>query len=121
MAREGEARAGPTLRAIAVSLIESGEPLPESLRGWAVEAINSGATKQRTTPGPKPAKHADRNGLIFTAAQEICRTYGFKMTRNRESMSRDTACSIVAKALEQVGLAMSEVNVEKIVEKRTKN
>jgi hypothetical protein len=55
----------------------------------------------------------DRNYFITAAIKAVIKL-GFDPTRNREGSSTESACSIVAKALEQIGTSLTEAAVEKI-------
>jgi hypothetical protein len=52
-AHDGDAALDGCLRAIAESLTDKGEPLPEALRGWYSETIQ-GNPRQRGKRGPDP-------------------------------------------------------------------
>lgn len=117
-ASNDEAALDGGVRAIAAYLIEKAEPLPESLRGWCAETIGSrGNVRQRGKRGPNSSARISRNVVICNAVRGIAEQYGFAKTRNRVTRRVESACSIVAKALEKIGHAMSEENVEKIVER----
>ena len=125
-------RAGDTdfdkgLLAIAVSLILKGEPLPESLRGWCVEALNPQVKSHagRRKSGPNPQAKLSRNACIIRIVAGIASEYGFEPTRNLATRggSVESACSIVTEALNQIGAATSEDSINKIYAKyvRRKN
>lgn len=109
------------LRAISVSLILNGEPLPESLRKWCAETLTA-QTRPGGKSGPKPQAKLSRNACIRRAVSFVADEYGFEPTRNvatRET-NVESACSIVTQALDQICVAMSEDSVNKIYAKQSR-
>jgi hypothetical protein len=110
---DGDQVAPKVLFWVAARFVESGCAMPHHLRRYVAEALTS---RSRDAPprrrGPDPyAKHA-RDTDIADAVGKIVRL-GFRPTRNRESQN-ESACSIVAKALQKLGLHVEVPTVEKI-------
>jgi hypothetical protein len=59
----------------------------------------------------------ERNHFIIVAIKLTVRR-GFPATRNRAAKNSTSACSIVAKALSQLGVNLTERSVERIWERR---
>ena len=65
--------------------------------------------------GPKADKNALRDRYIVSVVKGVCSTFGFKPTKNRDSLKeRHSGCAIVAKVLASGGLKIKEQAVEKI-------
>jgi len=110
---DGDQVAPKVLFYVAARFVESGCAMPNHLRRYIAEALTSrtGVAPPRRR-GPDPyAKHA-RDTDIADAVGNIVKL-GFRPTRNRESQN-ESACSIVAKALQKLGLHLEVPTVEKI-------
>jgi hypothetical protein len=111
--------ADEVLREAAARLIVEGKPLPPTLRYYVVEEVLRRATSTvaRRKTGPNRDINTARDVTIGTAVSRVVEHHGFPQTRNkatRDKAGRDSACSIVADALEEVGIHMSEDAVEKV-------
>jgi hypothetical protein len=100
-------------------LIERDEPIPMPLKKYIAQRNESRVqpAPKPKTPGPKRGNRFHRDGAIVRAISFINREYKFPPYRNREQVTRESACSIVSKALAALGYAMNEAAVEKIWEK----
>ena len=90
------------------------------LQGYLIAAAREGFTGKR---GRHPVSNIHRDEAIFHAVQ-IAIGGGLSATRNREpgrhGKREQSACAVVAGALEKLKLAMSESEVETIWSRRKK-
>ena len=132
MARDGDADADVILRDIASDMLKEGVPLPKPLATYSAEALRIPPGKVRLRPGPGPNALMIRNRIIFDAVMAV-KGLGYRADRNRAPArgvhKKESACSIVAKALKRVGLRrMKDTSVaeiywqsKKTLKPRTKN
>ena len=132
MARDGDADADAILRDIASDMLVGGVSLPNPLATYSAEVLRMPSGKVRRRPGPGPRASVIRNRIIFEAVMAV-KGLGYRADRNRAPArsvhKNESACSIVAKALERVGLRrMKETSVaeiyrqiKKTLKPRTKN
>lgn len=114
-AKTGDRVAHDALCAVADHLTARGEPLPLELQRYVVGAA---VVPPKWKKGRNPVSNIYRDDAIFRAV-ELVVGQGFNATKN-DSSEHESACSIVAKALAQIGSAMSEDNVETIWSNRCK-
>jgi hypothetical protein len=120
--REARNQGGSDLgrRAIAAEILKRGDRMPDVLRDYVIEILQSTDTDLAFP------KHAIRNILICQEVARIASKYGLHPTRNRsrnrETFGVQSGCSIVAQALKDLGFEMiEESNVEKIWQERPRN
>lgn len=110
-ARTGDVDAMDVIKAIAVEHIRAGRALPANLRAFTVELLDG-----TIDPPRRAARHPEtftlRNLQIALAITMLIER-GFKSTRNSGTVT-DSACSIVAAALEEMGASMTEHAVAKV-------
>ena len=90
-------------------------PLTSVVRQVGLPALKRLRPARRSRRG-KPAQ-SDRDAVIMETIKQICRRYGFRPTRNRArtpGREKESGCSIVAKALNKLGIALTEKAVEAI-------
>jgi hypothetical protein len=101
---------------IAGVLMELGEPLPERMRiGAALYLQNeAGMAAPPRRRGPKPEGYREgRNALIVIVIEYVCDHWFFPATRN-EASSHPSAALIAKRALEAVGVHLTESAVNSI-------
>jgi hypothetical protein len=86
-----------------------GKPLPLWLQDYVVWAAKHGGRSRRQR-GRDPYATEHRNQTIASAVLALVEDYGYRPTRNTATTT-ECGCSIVAKALEDIGIHMSEGNV----------
>jgi hypothetical protein len=104
-AAAGDVEADVLLSGIAIAQLQG---LPPNLAAYVAERLKG---RDRAGRG-RPRKRIDRDVCIHQAVEAI-RKCGFDPTRNAAS-TPDSACSIVATALQELGVSMSEANVVRI-------
>ena len=90
-------------------IIMEGKPLPPWLREFVVWAMRNPG-KAPPTKGPDPFTNVHRDFSIATVVRMLVEE-GFRATRSGKA---ECACSIVAKALQGLGIHTSEKNVTRI-------
>jgi hypothetical protein len=113
MAKVGGEDADSALCQLAVDFIQGSCPMPSNL-GRYISARLRSSTGARARPkrrGPKTYTNFRRNFAIVCAVARLV-SQGFCVTRNRAT-TRESACSIVAAALERLGIHLSEDAVVK--------
>jgi hypothetical protein len=91
-----------------------GPVLAPIVREVALPALRRGRPPIRARPGQPAGSPRDR--WIAATGEQICRNYGFDLTRN-PSTTRHCAASIIAKALDRLGMPLSEKRVARILTK----
>jgi hypothetical protein len=113
LARDQDRFAHRALLEIARDLTRRKQSLPFDLQAYVVALFDKPFVARK---GPHPVSDAHRDDAIFHAV-EIATRAGFRPSRNREgtngSQGIDSACSLVARALNQCGKPMQENNVER--------
>jgi hypothetical protein len=107
---------------LADEIIMEGESLPLWLQKFVVWAAKDGAKARwkrgrNGRKGRDPYDNVHRDYSIAVAVHVIVELCGFRPTRNphtRKTSAPECGCSIVVKALEGVGINMSEANVAAI-------
>jgi hypothetical protein len=112
---EGDGIAHQALCEVAAHLTASNETLSPALQKYVVTAASQLMRGKRGNP----ALNSLRDDAILDAV-EIVMKFGFKATRNDASRGHESACSIVALALGECGVARSESQVKKIWEEQLK-
>jgi hypothetical protein len=112
-ARDGDQVARKLLFWVAARFVETGCAMPNHLRRYVAETLTS---QSRVAPqprrGPNPYANHARDTDIADAVKKIVEL-GFRPTRNRATEA-ESACSIVAKALERLNIHLSVPAVEKV-------
>jgi hypothetical protein len=85
--------------------------IPQALREYVTNLLFEKAEAGRRRRGKHPDEQFSRNFAIMYAVARVAE-HGFDPTRTQTH--RDCACSIVSRALEKIGVHMSEDNVERI-------
>jgi hypothetical protein len=103
------------LRFLAAMFLERGEPMPDGLRLWAIIELKSPHPQPRS-PGPRldQRKNVFRDAAILGTINTITSKYGVNPTRSREPGAVISACQVVAEALGQLRVNVSELGVERI-------
>ena len=114
-ARLGTAGADVVLCEAASNFIVSGHPLPKNLRRYIVERLRNLKPRQRR--GRKANENFIRNFGIVRAIEQLARL-GVSPTRN-EATKAESACSVIANALEGTKDQLSEATIELIWSKRS--
>jgi hypothetical protein len=109
-ARAGDSDARAALHDAIAWMIREKEQLPDPLRDYLLEllSVDTGPRKR----GPQPHQHHLRDGLIAHAVRAVM-DHGYDHRRNRATKT-PSACSIVAEVLAEMGVHMTEKNVEKV-------
>ena len=111
LACEGNAAAHRTATKLGKYLLLSGETIPPILRSYLVFCLDH--PERETRPrGRHWADQSVRNRAIATAVFLALRE-NVQLTRNPQS-ERVSACSLVAKELESLGVHMTEANIARI-------
>lgn len=111
-ARRGNAYADAALREGARELISHGQPLPERLGHYIADDVLPGQTVKRRQRG-RSGENYERDYAIFCAVEMVA-GQGFARTRNEATTAHDSACSIVARALQSLKVPLAERRIEKI-------
>jgi hypothetical protein len=114
-ARNGDSVATSVLCNNAARFVESGRPLPTRLRELIVEVLKAVADARPTKRGRDPYANHPRNFQIACTIFNVI-NLGFRPTKNRATEA-ESACSIVAKALAKLDIHLSDVSIEKIWER----
>ena len=122
-AKNGDTDADAALCLIASRLVHLGDPLPEYLRDYIATILifRFHAPPKRRKGGDPYA--LDRRNLFIVTILKRLKSSGVPPTRNRAARDNGTGrsgCSIVAKALSEVGVHIDETGVEKIWAARTR-
>jgi hypothetical protein len=122
-AMNGDTDADAALCGIASRLVRLGDPLPKYLRDYisTILKFRFAAPPKRRKGGDPYAR--DRRNLFIVTILKRLRGSGVPPTRNRAARDNGTGrsgCSIVAKALSEVGVHIDETGVEKIWAARTR-
>jgi hypothetical protein len=94
-----------------------GELPPEWVQTLMTIKLNNDLDSRAKPRRRGPVKQMSRDFWVTGAIQKIIAIYRFPATRNRGTRDSESACSIVARALERIGVHLSEEGVEKIWEK----
>jgi hypothetical protein len=113
-AKDGWQEAHDALCRRAQELTDQGEALPLDLQQYVVAAAK-GFHSPAKGPGASPYRNFGRDLCIKVAIHHLLEL-GFTATRN-EATEDESACSIVATAMRQIGIEMSEAAVAKVWEK----
>jgi hypothetical protein len=106
-AAEGEAEADAMLREIACAKLPEG--LPPNLADYVARVL-----ADWSRPDRRGAPHKfDRDVCIFYAVEDI-KQRGFHAMRHEATEHRESASSIVASALKELGVTMPEKSIERI-------
>lgn len=85
------------LALLAAAAIDADQPMAEELKRFAADAL-----RRRIRPPVArgaPPTHPARNAVIYGLLREIVDRFGVTPTCNKSSVSRDSACDIVAEAM----------------------
>jgi hypothetical protein len=100
----------------AARLINRGEPLPDLLRPKVIAFLFHKGPRKKS--GPDPMNLFTRDAAIVGLIKSIVQDYGLTATRSEASIDKsDSAASIVAKALRELGMKIPERVVNKIYQK----
>jgi hypothetical protein len=112
----GDEIAHRVLCSVAARFVAGGCNMPKRLRDYVAELLTrqSQQAPQRRR-GRDPYANYVRDFYITSAVLQLCRL-GLKPTRNRAT-ERESACSIVSRALERLQVELAEPAVEKIWER----
>jgi hypothetical protein len=115
-ANEGDHDCAHCLCIAAAVILEATQSIPNSrLRAYAIEMLyRGGAPKMKKKRGRSAADNALRNMIIVGCLIPPLQRAGFSATRNEATTKRDSACSIVCKALKSVGIHLSEKAIERV-------
>jgi hypothetical protein len=110
----GDYLARNLLMKVASAFVESGCTMPKRLReyvsNYLMEQVEDTKPLRR---GQDPHSYYGRNYAIASAVYEVVTQDGFLPTRNRSS-EHESACSIVAQALDRMNVPLGERSVEAI-------
>jgi hypothetical protein len=110
-AAAGDVVADTLLREVAGEKLQAGLPLPPNLARYVVDKLAN-----RNTGGPsrgkRPGNFFDRDAWVYLAVKNTIER-GFRLERNAATGSA-SASSIVATALSELGVTMSEKSVARI-------
>ena len=101
------------LLAVAAALVDNDHSLPGPLKEFVIEFLRT-AEVPRRGPGRRP--DYSRDNCIAWAVATICIQWKFSPTRN-EATRGPSAISIVKRALEEVGINLTEAAISKIWDK----
>jgi hypothetical protein len=104
---------GEYLLAVAAALVDNDHSLPGPLKEFVIEFLRT-AEVPRRAPGRRP--DYSRDNYIAWAVAMICIQWEFSPTRN-EATRGPSAISIVKRALEEVGINLTEAVISKIWDK----
>jgi hypothetical protein len=118
--RSGDDELDEVLRVAASVMLERGEALPPCLLEYTIDVLRR--------PGKRALPHyTDRGGravrdrVIALAAQGIVCETNILPTRNRAQQGRESACSLIARALHKAGVNIDEGSVNEIWRKHKKS
>jgi hypothetical protein len=104
------------LRGFASLCLEHNLPMPPNLRDYIIDVLRR--------PGPLLPIFKERGGrgwrdaaILFAVEQVVCTT-NIKATRGEEQRRKESACSLVAKALKEANAGIDESSVVKIWQAR---
>jgi hypothetical protein len=97
---------------MAALLTAIGDPLPRWLQEYVVVAARAGPACANR--GQHPFDNHIRDWAIATLIASACNQYRLRPTRNPTKTNKESGCSITKKALEHLGIHMSEANVAAI-------
>jgi hypothetical protein len=103
----GDTVADTLLREAAIEKLQAELPLPPNLARYIADNVLAGHVRTKH-PGGRP-DYFDRDAWIYLAVDYTLKR-GFKLTRNEVSKS-ETASSIVAEALLELGVTLSDKRV----------
>jgi hypothetical protein len=110
LARSGDADAAAVLREAIVELKSCRQELPTELENYNMEIVRGGMGHR--PPGPRKKNKLLRNLYIAVTVSAVVDRFGLPaMTRSPHQQS---ACSIVAEALQEAGIAMGTKAIEAI-------
>jgi hypothetical protein len=101
------------LLAVAAALIDNNYSLPDPLKEFTIEFLRN---PEAPRPGPGRKRNYRRDVVIAWVVAGICIQWEFSATRN-EATSGASAISIVKRALEEVGVNLTEAAIVKIWDK----
>jgi hypothetical protein len=101
------------LLAVAAALIDNDYSLPSPLKEFVIEFLRNPEVPQR---GRGRKREYERDDVIAWAVATICIRWEFSPTRN-EATSGPSAISIVKRALEKIGIHLTEAAITKIWDK----
>jgi hypothetical protein len=101
------------LLAVAAALMNNDHSLPGPLKEFVIEFLRSTEVPRR---GPARKPDYSRDNFIAWAVATICIRWKFSPTRN-EATKGPSAISIVKRALEEVGVNLTEAAISKIWDK----
>jgi hypothetical protein len=101
------------LLAVAAALIDNGYSLPGPLKEFVIEFLPNPEVPRR---GRGRKREYMRDDVIAWVVSSICIQWGFSPTRN-EATRGPSAISIVKRALEKVGIHLTEAAITKIWDK----
>jgi len=122
---KSNARSDIIIRQAVADLLGRGE-LPPELQPYAKPLVGTTTSKPRKKTGRSAEANAIRDGFIGLFVEVLVKEGGYLATRNRasrlrESSQKESACSIVTKALAEAGFRRSEDAVEKIWKAHRRN
>jgi hypothetical protein len=114
-AHHGSDDADLALRELAAEMLDRGDPLPAALAAYTIEALHpAGLPRLR---GQKKASNLMQDISIVALIMTLVERFGLSVRRNEATDHRASACSIVARALDEAGLTRGNKNPEEAVRK----
>jgi hypothetical protein len=104
-AMDGDVEAAAVLHEVVLEKLRETPNLAE----YIGKILDRGHSGRRGTP----QKYYTRDAWVYLAVEEI-KALGFNVMRNSEIKDHESACSIVAAALAQLGVSLSEKSIERI-------
>lgn len=113
-ARAGDPDADAVVRAMILEAAQANQPLPPELFVYQMDLVNAGRLRQ--PPARKRKNNILRNLVITLTVGAVCDH--FELQASGRSARRRSACSIVAEALSEASIAMSEAAIVSIWKER---
>ena len=112
MARAGDSDARDVLHALMIEAKSRGEELPVELEGYNMEVLHGGMG-HRSPDGPKKKNKLTRHMFIALTVAAVIDRFP-QLDPTGRSIDRQSACSIVAEALQEIKLRLGYKAVESI-------
>lgn len=111
-----------SIKELAAIMLSRGEILPAAMQEFVVGYLKGPMpVAKKASRGPNPRSNAVRDIVIRRTVAWIAKRYDLKPTKNAETSTAESGCSIVTAALARVGIHMQEKTIEKIWDSRPKN
>lgn len=114
-ARSGNEDAIATLKSIAIDCVSRGYALSGAFGAFVADLLKDEIHASKR-PGRHPAHFHMRNFHLALCVASVVRDFGFSATRSITTAGKESACSIVASATEELGerYTIKEAAIEKI-------